>query len=221
MEQVELFLVFTERLEQAGITYMATGSVASMLYGIPRFTHDIDVVVDVSPPQLQALSDAFPLEEFYCPPDEVLQIECRRPQARVLPRRALREAPDRHPGHVGGLGRPHRPASHHGVGHQAWPAAGVGLGHRQLSFLRSGLTARGRSAPHAKPFRRCVGARPLGVRGASGVAGRRVGGRNREGARGRAGVRECGNAGVRECAKSDGAQSRACTTRRPPCACGG
>jgi len=37
MEQVEVFLVFTRRLEQAGITYMATGSVASMLYGILRF----------------------------------------------------------------------------------------------------------------------------------------------------------------------------------------
>lgn len=79
MEQVEFFLIFTERLEQAGITYMATGSVASMLYGIPRFTHDIDLVIDVSPQQVKTLSDAFPLEDFYCPPDEVLQIECRRP----------------------------------------------------------------------------------------------------------------------------------------------
>jgi len=80
MEQVELFLVFTDRLEQAGLTYMATGSVASMLYGIPRFTHDIDVVIDVSPQQIRLLSKAFPLEDFYCPPDEVLQIECHRPR---------------------------------------------------------------------------------------------------------------------------------------------
>ncbi len=40
MEQVELFLIFTERLERVGIRYMTTGSVASMLYGIPRFTND-------------------------------------------------------------------------------------------------------------------------------------------------------------------------------------
>ncbi len=32
MDQVELFLVFTRPLEQAGINYMVTGSVVSMLY---------------------------------------------------------------------------------------------------------------------------------------------------------------------------------------------
>jgi hypothetical protein len=80
MEQVEVFLIFTERLEQAGINYMATGSVASMLYGIPRFTHDLDLVIDLPSHQIAALEAAFPLDAFYCPPGEVLQIESRRPQ---------------------------------------------------------------------------------------------------------------------------------------------
>jgi hypothetical protein len=80
MEQVEVFTIFTERLEQAGINYMATGSVASMLYGIPRFTHDLDLVIDLRSNQIKNIEDAFPLETFYCPPAEVLQIESRRPQ---------------------------------------------------------------------------------------------------------------------------------------------
>jgi hypothetical protein len=79
MEQAEIFLVFTERLERVGINYMATGSVASMLYGIPRFTHDLDLVIDLPSHQIKSIENTFPLEDFYCPPTEVLQIESRRP----------------------------------------------------------------------------------------------------------------------------------------------
>lgn len=80
MEQAELFLIFTERLEKMGINYMITGSVASMLYGVPRFTHDLGVVMDLSSQQIPGLTEVFPLTDFYCPPAEILQIESRRPQ---------------------------------------------------------------------------------------------------------------------------------------------
>ena len=79
MEQVEVFLVFTERLEQAGINYMTTGSVASMMYGMPRFTHDLDVVIDLQVNQIDDILAAFPAADFYCPPKDVIQIESRRP----------------------------------------------------------------------------------------------------------------------------------------------
>ena len=79
MEQVEVFLIFTERLEEAGIKYMTTGSVASMLYGVPRFTHDLDVVIDLAPSQIEDVISAFPFEEFYCPPRDVIKIESNRP----------------------------------------------------------------------------------------------------------------------------------------------
>jgi hypothetical protein len=78
MDQVELFLVFTRPLEQAGINYMVTGSVVSMLYGIPRFTHDVDLVLELPPHNIDGITKAFPLCDFYCPPPEVLQIESRR-----------------------------------------------------------------------------------------------------------------------------------------------
>jgi hypothetical protein len=78
MQGIELFLLFTERLESAGLGYMVGGSVGSMCYGEPRLTNDIDIVVDLRIPQVQAMAAAFPLEAFYCPPDEVMRIESQR-----------------------------------------------------------------------------------------------------------------------------------------------
>ncbi len=80
MDQVNCFLIFTTRLEDIHVDYMVTGSVASMLYGIPRFTHDLDMVLHLDQIQMMNLPGAFPLSDFYCPPLEVLQIESRRTQ---------------------------------------------------------------------------------------------------------------------------------------------
>jgi hypothetical protein len=80
MEQAEMFLIFTKPLEKSNINYMATGSVASMLYGIPRFTHDLDMVIELPMHQISSIENAFPLSDFYCPPTEVLHVESRRPR---------------------------------------------------------------------------------------------------------------------------------------------
>lgn len=80
MDPFDLFLTFTQPLEEAEIPYMATGSVASMLYGIPRFTHDLDLVLDVHDKDLSLFEAIFPLKDFYCPPAEVVQLEARRAQ---------------------------------------------------------------------------------------------------------------------------------------------
>jgi hypothetical protein len=47
MEQLEAIRLLVSKLEKASISYFITGSIASSYYGIPRFTHDIDVVVTV------------------------------------------------------------------------------------------------------------------------------------------------------------------------------
>lgn len=39
--------LFVTRLESVGLSYMVTGSVASMIYGEPRLTLDVDVVLDL------------------------------------------------------------------------------------------------------------------------------------------------------------------------------
>jgi len=57
---------------------MVTGSVASMLYGDPRLTNDVDIVVDITPEQDKQLSRVFPEAEFYAPPEEIVQVEIAR-----------------------------------------------------------------------------------------------------------------------------------------------
>jgi len=65
VEQFDLFQHAIQTLERLRIVYMVVGSCASMAYGEPRMTQDIDIVVDLQPSQLLALCEAFPLPEFY------------------------------------------------------------------------------------------------------------------------------------------------------------
>lgn len=74
----DLFTLFTTRLHVAGIEFMVTGSVAAMVYGEPRPTHGVDIVVALDEDGAEALVDAFPEGEFYCPPADVIRIEARR-----------------------------------------------------------------------------------------------------------------------------------------------
>jgi hypothetical protein len=76
----DLFTLFTSRLQAAGVEAVVTGSVAAMFYGEPRLTHDIDLVVLLDDRSIRALVQAFPDEEFYCAPAEVIQVEARRSQ---------------------------------------------------------------------------------------------------------------------------------------------
>lgn len=78
MQAGEIYLVFTERLRELGLDYVVTGSVASSSYGEPRFTHDIDLVLALPRDAVEDLWKAFPVEEFYCPPTEVLRAEAER-----------------------------------------------------------------------------------------------------------------------------------------------
>jgi hypothetical protein len=57
---------------------MVTGSVASSSYGEPRFTNDIDLIVAIPAPRAARLVAAFPLSQFYCPPEETLRAEIAR-----------------------------------------------------------------------------------------------------------------------------------------------
>lgn len=66
----ELNLI-TSRLEEAGIFYCLVGGLAAIAYGRPRLTLDADMVVALLPRHLPQLLQAFPLEDFYLPPEEV------------------------------------------------------------------------------------------------------------------------------------------------------
>ena len=57
---------------------MVTGAVASIIYGEPRLTHDIDLVVELGDKEIEKIAEYFPVGEFYCPPLEVINLEARR-----------------------------------------------------------------------------------------------------------------------------------------------
>ncbi len=65
MEQSELLRYFTSVLEKLGLRYFVTGSVATIFFGEPRFTNDIDIVVDLSASQICSFCAAFPDSDFY------------------------------------------------------------------------------------------------------------------------------------------------------------
>jgi hypothetical protein len=50
----------TAALDHAGIAYMLTGSFASVYYGSPRSTQDIDLVIASNPAQLRAFIEGLP-----------------------------------------------------------------------------------------------------------------------------------------------------------------
>lgn len=68
--------LFVSRLEALGLPYMVTGSTASMIYGEPRLTLDVDLVVDLPVERAAEFLSAFPESEFYRPPLEVVRVEC-------------------------------------------------------------------------------------------------------------------------------------------------
>jgi len=70
---------FVSRLEKLEISYVVTGAVASIIYGEPRLTNDVDLIMMMKTEDIERFVQAFPSAEFYCPPVEVLKIEIRRP----------------------------------------------------------------------------------------------------------------------------------------------
>jgi predicted nucleotidyltransferase len=75
---IELIDTFIRPLNDHGFRYIITGSVASMVYGEPRLTNDVDVVLDITSRDIPKLVHAFPEEDFYLPPTEVIDTELLR-----------------------------------------------------------------------------------------------------------------------------------------------
>lgn len=80
MTEPDLVGLFVTPLETLGVDYMITGGVASVIYGDPRFTRDIDLVLELREGDSGRLLDAFSPDDFYRPPLEVIREEIRRPR---------------------------------------------------------------------------------------------------------------------------------------------
>lgn len=65
MELYELLAFVVEAFERLRIPYLVTGSVASMAYGEPRLTNDIDLIAGIREEHVPGLLAAFPPDAFY------------------------------------------------------------------------------------------------------------------------------------------------------------
>jgi len=78
VDRPELLDLFVSPLNALGLTYMVTGAVAAIIYGEPRLTRDIDVVVALGPGDAQRLAAAFSGGGFYVAPVETIEAERKR-----------------------------------------------------------------------------------------------------------------------------------------------
>ena len=73
MTQGEFFAYVIDVLEGLNIPYMVTGSIASMAYGEPRLTIDMDIVIDLPKERAAEFCGRFKAEEgFYADLESVL-----------------------------------------------------------------------------------------------------------------------------------------------------
>jgi hypothetical protein len=65
VDQAELLRKMATTLEKLGVPYAVVGSTASTVYGEPRFTNDIDIVLDLHSRDVTAFCSEFPSPEYY------------------------------------------------------------------------------------------------------------------------------------------------------------
>ncbi len=73
MPEANLFLLFS-RLNTLGVAYMVSGSVAVIIYGEPRLTHDVDLIVVLGREHIARLPEVFPpADQYHSPSPEAIQ----------------------------------------------------------------------------------------------------------------------------------------------------
>lgn len=78
MAEPSLLELFVRPLAASGIKYFVTGGVATIVYGEPRFTRDIDLVLAVRPGSAASFLDLWPEPDYYSPPREAFEAEAAR-----------------------------------------------------------------------------------------------------------------------------------------------
>lgn len=82
-DQLDLLKLVARRLESAGIPYMLTGSMALSYYAEPRFTRDIDLVVQIGPEAVDLAASLF-ADGFYADADAIRAAVARRGMVNVI-----------------------------------------------------------------------------------------------------------------------------------------
>src|SRR4030043_1536138 len=84
MPQLELLEKIVEVLTQNNIQYMLTGSLVSSLQGIPRSTHDIDIIISIKNIDINKLIEAFSKENYYLDKKAIEEAVSRKSLFNVL-----------------------------------------------------------------------------------------------------------------------------------------
>jgi hypothetical protein len=91
VDPAELLEKLARALEALRLRYLVTGSMATIFYGEPRFTNDIDVVVELADQDVRGLLAAFPSPDFYVDEESARRAVARHGQFNVIhPRSALK-----------------------------------------------------------------------------------------------------------------------------------
>ncbi|WP_298288790.1 hypothetical protein [Novosphingobium sp.] len=78
MQEPDELSLFAVRLAATGAPYMITGATAAILYGQPRVTNGLDLVLALDDATRPSLLRAFPETDFYVPPESVIRAEQAR-----------------------------------------------------------------------------------------------------------------------------------------------
>ena len=84
MDQSDLQRFVVGVFERLGIRYFITGSTATIFFGEPRFTNDLDVVAVVAEPHVRPLLAAFNPDDFYVSEFAVRDAIARRSQFNII-----------------------------------------------------------------------------------------------------------------------------------------
>lgn len=84
MNEHQLLQKLAGVFEKLAIRYFVTGGMASIAYGEPRFTNDIDVVAEIPLAVVQQFLKEFPFPEFYVAEHAVIDAVVQRFQFNIL-----------------------------------------------------------------------------------------------------------------------------------------
>lgn len=86
MSNEDAFRRITSALDRAGIAYMLTGSFASVHYGAPRATQDIDIVIEADPTVLKSFVQSLERDEFYADVGAALEAQRKESMFNIIDR---------------------------------------------------------------------------------------------------------------------------------------
>jgi hypothetical protein len=87
-DQLDVLKLVATRLDSASIPYMVTGSIAASHYAMPRFTRDIDIVLELAPADAERVSQLFE-PEFYSDTEALKRAARQRGMVNLIHRELL------------------------------------------------------------------------------------------------------------------------------------